>query len=239
MTDVAGADEQTLIYARELARLQALRRAYEQLLPAALDPSSPQDIKAEVREATVVFTDIRGFTGLSERMAADPEALLAVINAHFEVVVNAVNRTQGVVEKFVGDGALITFGARVDQPDSGVRAISTAMAVIGANEMLNRRHSHEWGLRLDVGVGVAGGQVIVGRVGAPSRSELGILGDPVNIAARLVARAGAGEVLIEASVFRGLGGSLRADLLGPQAVRGRVGEIEVFRLPLLEPPAQS
>src|SRR5207249_3960270 len=138
----------------------ALRRAYERLLPTALDPLSTQEITPEVRQATVLFTDIRGFTGLSERLADDPFGLLDIINAHLTAVVGAVHRSGGVVEKFVGDGALVTFGARADQPDSALRATAAAMGVVGANEALNRRRSQEWGLRLDVGVGVAAGKVI-------------------------------------------------------------------------------
>src|SRR5439155_17016877 len=104
--------QQAVIYARELAQLQALRRAYERLLPASLDPFSTHEITPEVRYATVLFTDIRGFTGLSERLADDPFGLLDIINAHLTAVVGAVHRSGGVVEKFVGDGALVTFGAR-------------------------------------------------------------------------------------------------------------------------------
>jgi class 3 adenylate cyclase len=102
--------------------------------------------------------------------------------------------------------------------------------VIGANEALNRRRSAGWGFRLEVGAGVASGRIVLGLIGPPERAELGILGDAVNVASRLVARARPGEVLLSDSVYRGLAGSVRADLLGPMAVRGRHGKIVLYRV---------
>ncbi len=224
-------DAQTLLFARDLAKLNSLRRAYERLVPAPLDAGPAV---ATVREATALFTDLRHFTHLAEMFANEPDALLAVVNEHLSVAVRAVARCAGVIEKFVGDGLLATFGARSDQPDHRERALAAALAVVGANEALNRRRSKDWGFRLDVGVGAAAGPIVVGRIGSTERAELGVLGDPINIAARLVARAAAGEVLLAESVYSGLAGAVRADLLGPSAVRGRDGELNIYRVGVLE-----
>lgn len=228
-----GADAQAIIYARELAQLQRLRNVYEHLLPEPLNPAAPQPHAPVVREAAALFTDLRGFTGLAERFGDDPRGLLDVINAHLGVVVGAIRRCGGVVEKFIGDGVMATFGARADMLDHAERSLAAAMAVVGANEALNRRHAAAWGFRLEVGVGVAAGKVVVGMVGPPERAELGVLGDPLNVAARLVARAGAGEVLLASSAYRGAAASVRAELVGVSPVRGRVGAVEVHRLDLL------
>jgi adenylate cyclase len=226
-------DPQALIFARELAELHALRRAYERLVPASLDPQDAQLATVTVRTATALFTDLRGFTRITERFADDPAGLLAIVNEHLAAVVGTIARCGGVVEKFVGDGVLATFGARADVPDHRERALSAALGVVSANEALNRLRSPEWGFRLEVGVGAAAGKLVVGRIGPPERSELGVLGDPINVAARLVAQAGAGEVLLEADVYRSLAGSVRADVLGSVAVRGRTGEVEAYRIALL------
>jgi len=222
---------QALLFARDLAKLNSLRRAYERLVPAPVDEEEPT---VTVRQATALFTDLRHFTHLAELFADDPAALLGVVNEHFAVVVRAVTRCAGVVEKFVGDGLLATFGARSEQPDHRERALAAALGVVGANEALNRRRRAEWGFRLDVGVGAAAGQIVVGRIGSAQRSELGVLGDPINIAARLVAQAAAGEALLAESVYAGLAGTVRADLLGRSAVRGRDGELNVYRVAVLE-----
>jgi adenylate cyclase len=227
----AANDPQALLYARDLAKLNSLRRAYERLVPTPVDV---EQTTATVREATVLFTDLRHFTHLAELFADEPAALLSVVNEHLAVVVRAVARCAGVVEKFVGDGLLATFGARSDQPDHRERAVAAALGVVGANEALNRRRSDDWGFRLEVGVGAAAGPIVVGRIGARERAELGVLGDPINIAARLVARAAAGEVLLTDSVYSGLTGAVRADVLGRSAVRGRDGELNVYRVAVLQ-----
>ena len=224
-------DQQTLLFARDLARLNTLRRAYERLVPTPMDMV---EAPAAVREATALFTDLRHFTHLAENFENDPAALLNVVNEHLTVVVRAVVRCDGVIEKFVGDGLLATFGARADQPDHHERALAAAIGVIGANEALNRRHSAAWGFRLDVGVGAAAGRVVVGRIGSAERAELGVLGDPVNVAARLVSQAKAGEVLLAGSVYENLAGTVRADLVGRSAVRGRDGELNVYRIAALD-----
>ncbi len=221
---------QALLFARDLAKLNTLRRAYERLVPAPVDTEEPT---ASVREATALFTDLRHFTHLAEVFADDPAALLAVVNEHLTVAVRAITRCAGVVEKFVGDGLLATFGARVDQPDHRERALAAALGVVGANEALNRRRSAVWGFRLDVGVAAAAGPIVVGRIGSAERAELGVLGDPINVAARLVARAGAGEALFAESVYAEVARSVRAELLGRSAVRGREGELNVYRVAVL------
>jgi class 3 adenylate cyclase len=232
-------DPQAVLYARDLAQLNRLRRAYEKLLPQALDPRAPQPGEAVVRETTALFTDLRHFTSLMERFADDPSAMLRVVNEHMLVVVRAITHCGGVIEKFVGDGVFSTFGARTEHTDHRERAVAAALSVVGANEALNRRRSAEWGFRLEVGVGVACGQVVLGYLGPPERAELCALGDPVNVAARLVARAGPGEVLMAESVFRGLAGTVRADLLGPSAVRGRHGTIELYKVSLTPKQQQA
>lgn len=113
------------------------------------------------------------------------------------------------------------------------RALAAGMACVGANEALNRRNAREWGFRLDVGIGIATGTVVVGNIGAPERSEFGILGDPVNIAARLVERAKAGVLLLTDSVYGGIADHVRADIAGPSAVRGRRGKVKVYGISLL------
>src|SRR5581483_10106608 len=97
-------ESQTLRYARDLAQLQRLRHIYERFLPDALSPEEPETPAAVVREATVMFTDLRGFTSLTESYADDPATLLQFVNEHMALTVSAVHHCGGVIEKFVGDG---------------------------------------------------------------------------------------------------------------------------------------
>jgi adenylate cyclase len=201
----------------------------------ALDPDGPWPPLAVSREATVLFTDLRGFSALGEIYADDPASLLNLVNVHLSAVVRAILRCGAIVEKFVGDGIFATFGAHGELPDHYERGLAAALAVVGANEAMNRRYADDWGFRLDVGVGVASGKVVTGLVGVGERSELAVLGDSVNIAARLVAQARSGEILLAASTYQQVAGKVRGELLGMSPVRGRSGEIEIYRFLVIPP----
>jgi len=205
-------------------------------LPTTGDPT-PIYPTPEVRTASVLFTDVRGYTGLAERYDHDPLALLEIMNTHFTAVIRAISSCEGTVEKFVGDGVLATFGVRDEGADHRERALAAALAALGANEMVNKRHSKRWGQRLEIGVGVASGRMVLGRVGSPEQAELGILGDPINVAARLVAAAAPGELLVTEDIYRELSGTVRAETLGEMVIRGRAGGMRTYRMALRRTPA--
>src|SRR5260370_42238772 len=124
--------------------------------------------------ASILFTDIRGFSRLTERFAHDPAGLLEVLNAHLKVVLRSISICGGVVEKFVGDGVMATFGASGDSglsSDHVDRSMAAAIGLIGANEALNRRCADGWGFRLEVGGGGAAGPGGGGGGGAAGRVE--------------------------------------------------------------------
>ena len=213
----------------DLARLIRLRQSYLHLEVLA-GPDMPIPV---VRTASILFTDIRGFSRLTERFGDDPAGLLDVLNAHLKRVIRSITICGGVIEKFVGDGVMATFGATDEQPDHVHRAMAAAIGLVGANEALNRRSAAVWGFRLEVGVGIASGPVVIGAVGSAERSELGVLGDAVNVAARLVTHAGPGEVLMTGTVYREVAAMLQSELTNQSAVRGRSGILEIYRMSLL------
>jgi class 3 adenylate cyclase len=220
-----------LDHAADSARLIRLRQTYEQISPhLVVGPDIPTPV---VRTVSILFTDIRGFSRLTERFGDDPAGLLDVLNAHLKKVIRSITICGGLVEKFVGDGVMATFGAREEQPDHVHRAMAAAIGLVGANEALNRRHAGTWGFRLEVGVGIASGPVVIGVVGSPERSELGVLGDAVNVAARLVTHAGPGEVLMTGTVYREVAAMLQSELTNQSAVRGRTGALEIYRMSLV------
>ena len=218
-------------HADDLARLLELRKLYEDRVP---EPQSGAAVPTPVIwSASILFTDIRGFSRLTERFAHDPTGLLEILNAHLKRVLRSISICGGVVEKFVGDGVMATFGADDYMPDHVERAMAAAIGLIGANEALNRRSAAEWGFRLEVGVGIATGPIVIGAVGSAERSELGVLGDSVNVAARLVTHAGPGEILMSGSAYLAVANMLQSDLTDQSAVRGRVGTLEIYRMSLL------
>ena len=212
-------------------RLVLLRQTHGDRVPGL--PAGPDFAMPVVRTVSILFTDIRGFSRLTERFADDPAGLLDVLNAHLKRVIRSITICGGVVEKFVGDGVMATFGASSQQPDHVDRAMAAAIGLVGANEALNRRCAADWGFRLEVGVGIASGPVVIGAVGSADRSELGVLGDAVNVAARLVTHAGPGEVLMTGTVYRAVADMLQSELTTQSAVRGRSGALEIYRISLL------
>jgi adenylate cyclase len=225
------AEQGSLFLADELVRLIELRQTYEDRGPSVLArPDVPNPV---VWNASIMFTDLRGFTGLTERFVNDPTGLVSVLNAHLKCVLRSIAICGGMVEKFVGDGVMATFGASDVMPDHVDRAMAAAIGLVGANEALNRRCASDWGFRLEVGVGVASGPVVIGGVGSADRSELGVLGDAVNVAARLVTHAGPGEVLMTGVVYRAVAEMLQSELTNQSAVRGRSGRLEIYRMSLL------
>ena len=135
------------------------------------------------QDVTILFADIRSFTPLSEQLGA--RKLVKVLNLWLEMMVTAVEEEHGMVNKFIGDAVVAVFGApRPDErhPDHALRA---ALRMLHAGQALNKTLEKEYGVQIGFGVGINTGQVVAGPVGAPSRMEYTVIGEAVNIAARI------------------------------------------------------
>ena len=137
----------------------------------------------ERRVVTILFSDLRDFTRLSEESA--PEAMVDLLNAYFRAVVRAARAHGGIVNKFGGDSTLIIFGAPVAMADHADRALATALAMRAALENLNARRAEEGAEPLRQGIGINTGPVVAGQIGSEDRMEYTVIGDSVNLAARL------------------------------------------------------
>jgi len=191
------------------------------------DAAMPASVE---REVTVMFTDIVGFTGLSEGSPA-PE-IAEFLNRHFALLAACIEDEDGTVDKFIGDSIMAFWGAPDQLPDHAERA-SRAVAVDAENE--NRRAAGEPPVR--VRIGLHSGPVTVGNIGAPGRINYTIIGDTVNIAQRLEQlgkEVEIGEsavvVLVSAATAERLGPEITCSALGGFQLRGRNATIDVFRL---------
>ncbi|MCB9795154.1 MAG: AAA family ATPase [Alphaproteobacteria bacterium] len=180
----------------------------------------------ERRLVTVLFLDLSGFSGLCERR--DPEQVTALLNALFAEVAELVERYEGWLDKFIGDAAMVVFGAPVAREDDAERAARVAWEMMQRCARLSERLGEDPPLRLHAGI--ASGTVIAGVIGAGRAAGYTVLGDAVNVASRLLDQAQAGEVLLSGSTHALLRGHLQTHARGEVAVRGRLAPVPVYAL---------
>jgi adenylate cyclase len=135
------------------------------------------------REVSVLFSDIRGFTAISERLG--PRATVGLLNDYFTRMVDVVFEHDGILDKFVGDMIMAVFGSVREHAEDADNAVVVANKMITTLRELNARRAAQWGALVQIGVGIATGEVVVGNIGSPRRLEYTVIGDRVNLAERL------------------------------------------------------
>ena len=192
-------------------------------------------LEGQVVECTVLFVDIRRFTGLAEVLP--PARLIGTLNRYFERMLLVVESEGGIVNKFGGDSLLAVFGSPLNpSPDHAERAVRAALGMRVALADFNRQQAAAEMPELNVGFGVATGELVAGNVGSDRKLEYTVIGDPVNLAARLqelTTELGA-SILMSAATARHAGSITRLRSLGEIAVRGRAGTVEVFTPELVD-----
>ncbi len=183
----------------------------------------PQEV-----EVTVLFSDIRGFATIAERLEARDVAV--VVGRHLSAMAEVVTAHRGTIDKFQGDAVMAIFGAPEPLPDHAERALRCAIAMQARQDELNAEGWSVEGLpEMGVGIGVNTGSVIAGTVGGGGRLEYTVVGDAVNVASRLQGEAEGGEIVATASTVAAAGG-IPCESIGKRQVKGREEAVEVFRV---------
>jgi adenylate cyclase len=202
-----------------------------QLRDTLLSPAGPAP---EARtHAVVLFADLRGFTSITEQL--DPQRVVPLLNEFFSLLTEITFKYDGTVFHMAGDCLMLGFGVPLEQPDSPQRAVAAAREMLAGFAGLSRSWRERYQVEAGLGIGINEGDVVAGNVGSAAYMNYTIIGDTVNVAARLCQRARAGEMLFSSALKRSLdehGLDIGATPLPPLQLRGRAHPIDIFCVPL-------
>jgi adenylate cyclase len=183
------------------------RYVSEEVVADLLESPEGPRLGGESREVTLLMSDLRGFTPLTEGLA--PEQVLQLLNSYLASMADVILAHHGTIDEFVGDGILAIFGAPLARPDDARRAVACAAAMQAALVELNQKNGLEGLPWLEMGVAVHTGEVIVGNVGSERRTKYGVVGSTVNHAGRIESFTVGGQVLLSEATLRAAGDDVR------------------------------
>jgi len=222
---------------RELSRTRGTLERYvsPQLVGYVMDHIGQFDFRGEKKKLTIMFTDVRSFTTLTEK--SDPIALLAQLNEYLEAMTDIIFRYDGIVDKFIGDGIMAHWGAFTPDRPNARLAARAALDMMATLADLNKRWQVAGKPPLDIGVGLNTAEVIFGNVGTGKKVDFTAIGDGVNLASRL---EGANKeykthIIISDTTRDELGSSANVRPLGSVVVKGKTVGVEIFELLALSP----
>ena len=180
-----------------------------EVMNSLIENPSALELGGERRKVTIMMTDLRGFTALSERL--EPEQVVQMLNAYFEVMVEVVLKYNGTINEIIGDALLVIFGAPQEMTDRAQRAIACAIEMQNAMAKVNKENRGQGLPELEMGIGLNETEVIVGNIGSSKRSKYAVVGSGVNMTSRIESYTVGGQILISESVRQEAGEVLRID----------------------------
>ncbi len=211
----------------ELERAGRLKRFLAPQIAAAIAAGDERTLEAHRREVTVVFCDLRGFTAFSE--SAEPEEVIAVLRQYHAALGELIERHEGTLERFTGDGVMVFFNDPIPCPDPALRAVRMAVAMRARFDELVATW-RKYGYALGFGVGIAHGYATLGRIGFAERSDYAAVGSVVNLAARLCGEADSGQIVIERKVLAAVEAAAETAELGARELKGFHRPVPVFNV---------
>jgi len=182
----------------------------------------------ELREVTILISDIRGFTSMSEKK--EPAEIVQMLNEYFEVMVDILFRAEGTLDKYVGDEIMALFGAPVDMPDAPLHAVKCAIEMQKALREFNRTRLAENLEPIKIGIGINTGRVVTGAIGSSRTLQYTAIGDAVNTASRLCSIAKAGEIILSENAMRLVAPFVEAMALPAVKLKGKEQELKVYNV---------
>lgn len=230
---IAAVGIKTSRYAEQIQRQALVRSNFERYFAPNVAADIAQQETAvklggDKRPITILFSDIRGFTTISETMG--PDAIAQLLTDYFTEMVEVVFEHGGTLDKFIGDAIMALWGAPIAHADDPDRALQAAIAMQRSLDTLNVRWRAAGRPELGVGIGIGYGEVFAGNIGSHRRLEYTVIGDAVNVAARLCAQAGPGQILVSESFRQIVSDDTSMECLPDVTLRGRTHAVQVYRV---------
>ncbi|MFL5321318.1 MAG: adenylate/guanylate cyclase domain-containing protein [Myxococcaceae bacterium] len=214
----------------DVRRGENLARLMPRQVAARILASGGVALKPVQREVTILFSDLRDFTSMSQKM--DPGGVLALLDEYFSEMSQIVKGHDGMVNKFIGDGMLAVWGVPDALPNHAELAVRAALDMRKAIEALNSQHAKDGRPILRIGVGIHTGEVAAGMLGGPDQHEYTVIGDAVNLASRiegLTKKAGT-DILVSEATWQRCEGKFAGESVGAEQVKGRDEAVTVYRV---------
>ena len=212
----------------ELIKKMFGRYLSTEVMNSLLEDPSALELGGERRKVTIMMTDLRGFTPLSERLK--PEQVVQMLNSYFEVMVDVVLQYNGTINEIIGDSLLVIFGAPQEMSDRAQRAIACAIEMQNAMAKVNEQNRAQGLPELEMGIGLNETEVIVGNIGSSKRSKYAVVGSGVNMTSRIESYTVGGQILISESVRQEAGEILRIDAQRDVLPKGAETPLRIYEV---------
>jgi len=233
MADQAAVAVENAKLAEQMKKEEGVRTNLSRYLsPQIVDQIVKNDVQVnlggEKKVVTVLFSDIRNFTTITE--SRKPDELVHQLNEYFTEMAGIIFEHSGSLDKYIGDAIVAVFGSLIELDNSARHAAQAALKMMQRLPELNERWLEKYGLKMEFGIGLSTGEVFLGNIGSPERMEFTVIGDTVNVASRFSGLAKPGQILMTRETLNCLDRSLEWRELPPTEVKGKTGKLEVFEL---------
>ena len=218
---------------KNLKEKELIKTAFSQYVSETVLESylkNPDDLQPGGRrtEATILFTDIRNFTALAEQL--EPSVVVHILNEYFSAVIEVIEKYEGYLDKFIGDAVMVVFGTPIRHLNDEERAVRAAIEMNQRFQVLKHQWLHEGYPKIEINIGINTGEVVAGNVGSSKKLAYTVIGDSVNMAARIekLNKRFHTQILISHSTYIKLSPILEVVPLPPTRVRGKSDEIQVY-----------
>ena len=231
--DINGNAEGLVIAIEDISDVSKVKNTFKryvskQVVDNLLEDETKLNLGGEEREVTILFTDIRGFTSMSENM--EPEQVVMTLNEYFSEMIDIVFKHNGTLDKIIGDELMVVFGAPLAADDDTERALNTAVEMQNKIKELNDIRKQRGEDPVLVGAGINKGFVVSGNIGSRDMMDYTVIGDTVNLGSRLCSAAGPGEIIVSKEVIKNQEDKFLFKELEPILVKGKKNKINIFKV---------